>query len=276
MPADRVFREMRSLGLPATEAGPDGFLPRTPDRARSFLRGYDLGLVGGFVPVVLHRDPASALAVVDDTAARFARAGGSVVVLAAASGERGYDNRPQLSEAEWQVLYATLAEAARVAQGHDVQVVLHPHVGTVVETGDDVQRVLDHVATPLCLDTGHLLIGGVDPLQLVRAAADRVAHVHLKDVDARRAQDVRQGLESYADAVARGLYRPLGGGDIDVAGIVETLEASGYQGWYVLEQDVALQAEPGSDDGPAGQVQESRNYLLKTARAVASKHGLER
>lgn len=68
--------------------------------------------------------------------------------------------------------------------------------------------------------------------------------------------------------MARGIYWPFRGGDIDVGGIVETLEASGYRGWYVLEQDVVLKAEPGSDDGPVGHVQASRNYLLKTARAV--------
>ena len=65
-----------------------------------------------------------------------------------------------------------------------VTAVLHPHVGTMVETRADVDRVLAGSAIPLCLDTGHLLIGGTDPVELARTVPDRVAHVHLKDVDA--------------------------------------------------------------------------------------------
>ena len=65
-----------------------------------------------------------------------------------------------------------------------VSAVLHPHVGTMVETRAEVDRVLTGSSIPLCLDTGHLLIGGTDPVELARAVPDRVAHVHLKDVDA--------------------------------------------------------------------------------------------
>ena len=74
---------------------------------------------------------------------------------------------------------------------------LHPHVGTMVETADDVDQVLSGSMVPLCLDTGHLLIGGSRPLDLARGFADRVAHVHLKDVDAALAAQVRSGELTY-------------------------------------------------------------------------------
>jgi len=131
-----------------------------------------------------------------------------------------------------------LDDAAAVGVEFGARVVLHPHMGTVVENGDDVRRVLEGSAIPLCVDTGHLLIGGVDPYELVRGAVSRVAHVHVKDVDAGLAARVQAGELSYTTAITQGLYRALGDGDVDVAGIVSTLEGAGYDGWYVLEQDL--------------------------------------
>ena len=109
-----------------------------------------------------------------------------------------------------------------------MRAVLHPHVGTMVENGDEVQRVLSGSSISLCLDTGHLLIGGTDPADLTRQAPDRIAHTHLKDVDSQIADKVRAGRLSYTEAVVEGMYRPLGTGDVDVETIVSTLQGNGY------------------------------------------------
>ncbi len=121
--------------------------------------------------------------------------------------------------------------------------------------------MLEGAALPLCLDTGHLLIGGTDPAALAKEVPGRVAHVHLKDVDAALAERVRAGELTYTDAVRQGLYRPLGQGDVDIAGIVSALEGAGYRGWYVMEQDTILDAEPAPGAGPLGAVQSSLTYL---------------
>ena len=86
--------------------------------------------------------------------------------------------------ANGKTLLANLDRVAAAAAQRGVAAVLHPHVGTMVETRADVDRVLAGSVIPLCLDTGHLLIGGTDPVELARTVPDRVAHVHLKDVDA--------------------------------------------------------------------------------------------
>jgi inosose dehydratase len=138
---------------------------------------------------------------------------------------------------------------------------LHPHVGTVVERRTDVLRVLDGSGIPLCLDTGHLLIGGTDPAWLAAQAPHRIGHVHLKDVDEGLAGRVRAGALRYTDAVSAGMYRPLGRGDVDIAGIVRTLEAAGYRGWYVMEQDAVLAGEPPRDAGPIDDVRASLAFL---------------
>lgn len=264
--ADRVLAEMRDLGLTATELGPEGFLPAEPAALTSLLARYELQSVGQFVPVLLHtaHDPLpDLLGPLDAVVA----CGADVIVLAAATGADGYDSRPTLSEAEWSTLLANLDRLAEAAAARGVLAVLHPHVGTMVETRDDVDRVLSGSAVKLCLDTGHLLIGGTDPLQLVREVPARVAHTHLKDVDAALAARVRSGELSYTDAVRAGMYVPLGTGDVDIAGIVTALRANGFDGWFVMEQDTILDADP-TDEGPVRDVRASVAYLQDVWRSV--------
>jgi inosose dehydratase len=259
MAPDRVLAEMRDAGLAATEFGPDGFLPAGPAERAALLGTYGLGAVGGFVPIVLHDPGHDPLPDVERALDGFGDA--RTLVLAAATGLQGYDGRPALTDDGWRTLLANLDRIAAYASDHDRYATLHPHVGTVVEGPEEVDRVLAGSRIPLCLDTGHLLIGGTDPLALARAAAGRIAHVHLKDVDAELAGRVRAGERTYTEAVRAGVYRPLGSGDIDIAGIVGALDASGYAGWYVLEQDTVLGAEPAPGAGPVGDVLRSVEFM---------------
>jgi inosose dehydratase len=257
---DRVLAEMRGAGLTATELGPDGFLPSDTAELKSVLHGHGLECVGGFVPVVLHdddHDPAVDLA---GPLEALHAAGASMVVLAAATGSEGYDSRPVLDDGQWATLLSNLDRLATMVSARGLTAVLHPHVGTLVETRADVDRVLAGSSIPLCLDTGHLLIGGTDPLELAKAVPNRIAHTHLKDVDAALAAKVQSGELTYTDAVRAGMYTPLGTGDVDIAGIVSVLRDNGFDGWFVLEQDTILDGEP-TDEGPVGDVLASVAYL---------------
>lgn len=257
---DQVLAEMAEVGVRATEFGPDGFLPDDPAAKAKTLAAHGLHAVGGFVPVVLHdadHDPAAG---VDTALDAFVAAGAGTIVLAAATGLDGYDQRPVLDAAGWDRLLRNVDRLAAQAAARGVRATLHPHVGTMVETRPEVQRVLDGSAVPLCLDTGHLLIGGTDPVELARANPGRVAHTHLKDVDGSWADKVRAGDASYTAAVAAGMYRPLGQGDVDIAALVGTLEGAGYDGWYVMEQDTIL-AGPPAGEGPVTDVRASMAFL---------------
>jgi len=181
-------------------------------------------------------------------------------VLAAATGTGGYDSRPTLDDAHWNAIFTNLDRLADAAARRGLLVVLHPHVGTMVETPDDLERVLTGSAVRLCLDTGHLLIGGTDPVELVRAVPERIAHVHLKDVDQALAARVTAGDLTYMQAVAQRMYTPLGQGDVDIAAIVTALRENGFDGWFVLEQDTILDAEP-VEGGPLDDVIASLNHL---------------
>jgi inosose dehydratase len=257
---DRVLEEMREVGLLATELGPEGFLPSEPAAMAGVLSEHGLQAVGGFTPLLLHVSGHDAVPEVDHILDGYVASGAQVLVLAAVTGSAGYDTRPELDEAGWKRLLSNLDRVARLATDRGVRAVLHPHVGTMIETGDEVQQVLDGSSISLCLDTGHLLIGGTDPAELARQAPERIAHLHLKDVDSTVAAKARSGQLTYSEAVKQGIYRPLGQGDVDLRAIVGHVRAHGYRGWYTLEQDTILTEEP-KDEGPVADVRTSAEYL---------------
>ncbi|HEV2783620.1 MAG TPA: TIM barrel protein [Actinophytocola sp.] len=262
-----VLGEMAELGLAATELGPPGYLPEDPDELRVLLDRHGLRLVGGFLAVVLH-DAEQVWSTMEDAgevAELLAGAGAEVLVLAAATGLPGYDVRPPLRDDQWRTLVETVARIRDLAARHGVRTVLHPHVGTHVETGPEVERFLADSDVPLCLDTGHLLIGGTDPVELARGYPGRIGHVHLKDVRTAVADVVRAGRISYTHAVGSGMYVPLGDGDLDVPELVRVLTDAGYTGWYVLEQDTALSGDSIAEDHrPRRDVARSLAHLTAT------------
>jgi inosose dehydratase len=268
MTRDRVLTEMSAIGLRATELGPAGFLPA--HGAAEALAPYGLELVGGFLPAVLHRTE-----VLDDSLAgaisyidMLAEAGAGVLVLACVAPGHGYDTSPEIDDQEWATLVEGIGRVVDIAGERGLAVGVHPHYGTVIQAPHHVERLLESSPAGLCVDTGHLMVGGTDPLDVVRSAPDRVAHLHMKDVDQRLADQVRAGRLTYADAVRRGMYRPLGAGDLDVAAVVQALEGGGYRGWFVLEQDTVLQAPPPEGAGPVAAAAESFAFLRRLAAGL--------
>jgi len=255
----RVLSEMRTLGMNATESGPLGFLPSDAREARTLLESRGLRLIGGFVPLVLHERSRrkTELASADRQATWLAAGGAEVFVLAAATGQTGYAAVPELSEQGWRSLFEGIDAVAEVAARHRLIVAVHPHFGTMIERRHHIERFLDGSIHPLCLDTGHIALGGADPLRVARDAGPRVRHVHLKDLDGGLASRVRDGTLSYNDAVRSGLYRVLGEGDARIGDVLGHMRTAGYTGWYVLEQDVMLDREP---EGPPAWVARSIEY----------------
>ena len=264
---DTVLAEMREVGLLATELGPDGFLPAAPDAMAAVLAQHGLQAVGGFTPLLLHVPDHDPVPEVERILQGYVAAHASTLVLSAISGQDGYDSRPDLDEQGWKSLLTNLSRISDVAAARGIRAVLHPHVGTMIENTAEVQRVLDGSSISLCLDTGHLLIGGTDPAELTRQVPERVAHVHFKDVDAVKAAQVRDGRFTYTEGVANGMYRPLGTGDVDVAAIVGYLTTEGYDGWYTLEQDTILTEEP-RGEGPVADVRTSAENLRSVLRGT--------
>lgn len=263
MDPEAVLREAAQLGVTATEAGPEGFLPDGPAEVAQKLSEHGLGLVGGFVPVVLHdrnlRD--ESLDTVERRASFFADAGGTTVVIAAATGSASYEEVVELDEGQWRELFDNLARAEEISAHYGLTVTLHSHYGTVVETDEQLWRFLEGCDTGLCLDTGHLAIGGSDPVEVVRRAGHRINHVHLKDVDLDLARRMAGRELNFKEACMRNAFRPLGEGEVDVERVIELLEDSGYEGWYVLEQDCLVPEKPAPGEGPIKDVRKSLDFL---------------
>jgi inosose dehydratase len=168
-----------------------------------------------------------------------------------------------LSPDAWRRLGDGLGTLASRCTPLGVRVVFHPHAGTYVETERELNALMAHAPATevgLCLDTGHLVYGGVDPVAVCRDYAGRVWHVHAKDVRPDVLDRVRRGAIDYAAAVGQGVFAPLGTGGVDFPGLVAALRAADYRGWIVLEQDVRL-GEPWPDQDPLANARRSLTYL---------------
>jgi inosose dehydratase len=267
MDRDRVMREMVESGLAATELGPDGYLPTDPVELQEFLSQYRLSIVGGFVPALLYRPDRieAVLDYVSRASRQLASTGSKVLVLGPSSHHSGYDTSVEMSADEWTTFLANLGRLQALVGDAGLETALHPHWGMAIENGAQIQRLLESSSVGLCLDTGHVYLAGTDPVEVARSARGRVLHVHLKDVDPAKAEKVRSGEVPFREAVIDGLFVPLGSGGVDIAGVIAALEADGYRGWYVLEQDVSLRADPPVGAGPKADAVDSVAYLRTLA-----------
>ncbi len=241
LPADRVLAEMRSAGFTHTELGSWGYLPTDPADLRTTLDVHGLNLLGGFVPLVLH-DPSraeSTLAAARRWASLISGGGGRFFVTCAVSREDHWRQGP-LSDAEWAFLCSSLAEVDGVAAQYGLRQVYHSHFGSLVETDAELRRVLEGSDVSLVLDTAHITIGGTDVVELLDRYEPRVGLVHLKDLQPALAARLKAGELTLMQAVQRGLFPPLGRGEVAIEKIVTRLEDSGRDLWYVLEQDAAI------------------------------------
>lgn len=271
LPPERVLAEMKAAGFEATELGPPGYLPDDPQACRDLLERHGLRLVAGFLAACLHES--GAVGEVESEARTLAAAGGEMLVLAASLSGGSYDGHHHLSSQEWRALGKNLAAAADIATAYGLGVSFHPHVGTAIENQAQVTKLLATSDIGLCLDTGHLFLGGIDPVQLAAEAGPRINHVHLKDINLEISARLRDHDLTYADAVRRGLYRPLGQGGVDIEAVLRRLSDVGYEGWFVLEQDTALQVEPQLASGPVKAAEQSLRYFRRVSGVEAIVEG---
>lgn len=241
LPVETVLGEMAELGFTHTELGAIGYLPTDPVALVEVLELNGLQLLGGFVPVVLHDADRmeDSLVMARDSAGMLSSAGATFFVTAVIA-DPSHWHRVELTKTEWKHLVGGIEEIERICADHDLTQVVHPHVDTLIENVADVDRLLADTDAAICLDTGHLVVGGADPLALSLHASDRIGLVHLKDIDADVAGRLRRGELSLMESVQRGIFPPLGRGSVPITEIVTALELTGRDLWYVLEQDTAI------------------------------------
>ncbi len=252
-PYQRVLDEIQETGYTGIELGPYGYLPTDPDVLRGELQARGLQLLSAFVPVRLvdaeaHEAGAQAalrvgrlLAALGAQYIVLADDNGSVPELVAQAGQR---SGSALSSSEWDVFARGVNLIAR--RIHDelgLRVAFHHHCAGYVETPDETYELLsrtDEKLVGLCLDTGHWHYGGGDAAEAVDRLQARITYLHLKDCSTEIAARCRAQGKGYFEAVAEGVFCPLGQGEVDFPAIKEKMLALGYDGWAIVEQDILI------------------------------------
>ena len=269
---ERVLGEMQQLGLSATELGSDGYLPTDPAHLKDLCQQFGLTMIGGFVPVVIH-EPSQKQATIDAAhrAASLMSAAGGTLFVSSPVTDWAWGPREELDGAAWQHGAEMLSIIDDVVGEYGMTQAMHPHLRTIVETRDDIKRILDLSDVGWTFDMGHMQIGGMDPLEFLDDAFDRIRHVHLKDVVMDLAAPVFAGTQSIMQGVQAGMFCNLGRGDVPIGDVVKRLEERGYDQWYVLEQDAAITTgEPEVGSGPLLDVQASIEFLRGIETSVSA------
>jgi inosose dehydratase len=270
---DRVLDGIAGAGYRNVELGPYGFLPTDPSELREALAVRGLRAAGGLLYEPFH-DPESHDAIRDLAAEVIdwiAGAGGSYLLLVPlVHGERERlagraQQAPPLGAERQAAMAAFLDELAERAVAAGLVPAVHPHAGTHLETRAEVDALLSSADGPLrlCVDTGHCLYGGIDPVALVRDYASLVAGFHLKDLDLTRLRRSLEAGHGFEAAVADGVFTPLGGGDVDFERLAEALRELELGAWATVEQDI----DPRLPADPEGDAVASREFLSRVGLA---------
>lgn len=277
-PWREVLDDIGRSGFRYLELGPVGYLPEDPRVLGAELERRGLEAIGSFVFQPLHerRRLTEILAVTRRTCAAIAGAGGRFLVVidlvtrerVATAGRSGAARRLDLPG--WRALVDGVRAVAAVASlEFGLRPVFHPHAGSHVEFEDEIERLLAALpagAIELCLDTGHCAYAGIDPVRLYRRHAARIPHLHLKDLDPDVHARVLDGGLDFWQAVASGVFCPVGRGSVPLPALVDELDARGYDGWATVEQDRdASRSAPALPDVVA-----SRRYLESVGLARRS------
>ena len=258
LPQHRILSEMSEIGFSATEVGVPGFLPADGVEGKKILNEYRLRAVSGPVSFVIHKKESrrDALESVRKAGQRLLAMGGEVLITVPKLGS--LRSGEHLGEDGWKELCDGLDAVEDLCRSMGLRQALHPHVGSLVETKEDMQLVMETSSCGWCFDTAHIASGDLDPGDFLEMAGDRVTLVHIKDLNLDLGRKMVQHEIEFDAAIAHRVFVPLGEGDLDLAGIIPLLP---QEVWWVLEQDQAITEFPESGTGPADDAASSLQVL---------------
>jgi inosose dehydratase len=244
-PWRQYLDEVAAAGYRGTELGPFGYLPKDAALVRDELARRDLALIGA-THVHSFSDPASGprlMETLDDLARLLSNLGAGHLVIMDESEDYAPGREGVLDADGWDAMMAMIRNAQRLVEWeHGLKLSFHPHVLTAVEYEAQIDRMLSETNVDLCFDTGHHAFRDQDALVYMERVFDRIAYIHLKNVDGAVRARVTAGTLPAADAYAAGIMCPLPDGVVDIRKAVAMLETRGFDGPVVVEQDVAENA----------------------------------
>ena len=244
-PWQQVLDDITASGLPAMELGPVGYLPEHADTVRKLLAERNLESAGSFIFDDIH-DPDARdrlLDIAERVSRMIAASGGTILSLidkpddtrVATAGRPGAALR--MDAERWAQMVDQLNALAAVARTHGMHPVVHPHVGGYIEFEDEIERLVADTDLGLTLDTGHLAYARMDPSVIIRRYADRLAHVHFKDIRPDVLERVDSEQLTFWEAIRAGIFCPVGDGLVDIGEVLDVLDEIGYDGFATIEQD---------------------------------------
>jgi inosose dehydratase len=274
-----VLDAIQRAGYDGIDLGPLRYLG-TEGELRRRLESRNLQLAGGYIAMPFS-EPARLPAALDelrtlldvfDSLSLVGRSGEGVVsprpTLADAGSEarrrtpgRAHDDPSlMLDAAGWSRFAEGVKRAVGICRERSYEPTFHHHGASYIETPDEIEEMLSRTDVGLCLDTGHLVIGGGDPVPAIADWSARINHLHLKDVRKSVIEDViaREGL--MMDFWRENAFCPLGDGDLDVDGILRAIRDAGFSGWLVVEQDMLPRPDEPAERAALDQ-RRNREYL---------------
>lgn len=176
-----------------------------------------------------------------------------------------WEGKYVMNDEEWKLLAEGLNKLGKIAKDKGMILTFHHHMGTVVQTEEEIDRFMETVDPELVFllfDSGHLSFAGIDPEKVLKRYVNRVKHVHLKDIREEMVKKSKNERWSFLKGVREGVFTVPGDGDVDFAPIFRILEDAGYEGWVVVEAE--------QDPAKANPLE----YAKKARAYIAEKTGL--
>ena len=249
VPPRPLLETVTAMGYRALETGPPGYLAENGASAVELIEPFEVDLVATFLPLRLDDEEGfrKDLDALDLTTEVLAATGGGIVLLADAerperavvSGQPEKMAQRALSAEQLDRAADRLERAVERCAERGLRAALHPHAATYVESEEETEAILERTSSALglCVDTGHTVVGSGDPVDLARRHADRLSHIHLKDVDERVLSRLRAGEIDMDEAWAAGIFCPFGEGVVPLSEFLAQREVRSLDGYAVLEQD---------------------------------------
>ncbi len=243
-PLETCLGEARGAGFAGIELGHK--FPRSAAQLRPILEAHDIGLIGGWYSTeLLRRDVRAEIVAARDHLDLLRDMGCTVYIIAEITDAIHGDisaplsNSPTLKAGDWPGFGARMTEFCKFLRDRGFAPAYHHHMGTVVETEDEIARFMDSVGEEvgLLLDTGHASFAQADPVALARSYGPRITHLHCKDLRLQRRDAALARDASFLDAVVDGVFTVPGDGDVDVPAVLSEMARAGYAGWLVVEAE---------------------------------------
>ena len=243
---EQCISEMALAGFKGTEIG--NKYPKNPDILKHYLDLRNLKVASAWFSAYLTTKPFEETESVFIKHRDFLHAMGAKVIVVAEQGhsiqgmldKSVFNDKPEFTEEEWDLLTDGLEKLGDLAHEKDMEIVYHHHMGTGVQTTEEIERLMDNtdpLKVSLLFDTGHLVFSGEDPINIYKKYKGRIKHIHFKDIRKRVAEEVKENSDSFLDGVKKGVFTVPGDGMIDFSPIWKEIKDSGYEGWIVVEAE---------------------------------------